>query len=175
MKTNMYVPYYTGHGLHQRGSGFIGRTYAGQNQQRGHGWGNIFKSVFKRILPVAKTVFKSAVSVGKRVLKSDTGKKIGKQLKRAAVETGIELATKLLEGENVVEVVKKKAKKARLDIAATLAQSLDTKEPPPPTIQKRRKKRQKNKTTIKSKRKRKQKKYPDLMDETSSNSILSQT
>ena len=76
------------------GAGF----FQGQMYQRGHGLGNIFRGIFKFLLPLAKS---AATSVGKEAL--HTGVNIvtdslqGKDIKEAAIRRGREAATHLVD------------------------------------------------------------------------------
>ena len=72
--------------------------FQGKMYQRGHGLGNIFRGIFKFLMPmaksVAKTVGKQALHTGFDIV-SDTIK--GQNIKQAAKQRGREAAGKLLD------------------------------------------------------------------------------
>ena len=65
-----------------------GAFFQGEPYQRGHGLGNIFRGIFRFLLPIAKT---AASTLGKE-----------------ALNTGANILTDSLKGENIKEVAKRR-------------------------------------------------------------------
>lgn len=72
----------------QHGGGY----FQGQLYQRGHGLGNIFRGIFRLLMPVAKSVVKN----------------IGKE----AIHTGFNIASDTLHGQDIKEAAKVHGRKA---------------------------------------------------------------
>lgn len=92
-----WAQYYT---RQQTGRGFDGVPY-----QRGGGLGNIFRGLFRFLLPVAKTA----------------GKAVGRQ----ALRTGAHIASDLVAGGDLKKVLKTRGKRGASDLLRTAATNLD--------------------------------------------------
>jgi hypothetical protein len=90
---------------HQHGGLLIG--FKGKRYQRGAGLGNILKSLFRMVIPLAKSA----------------GKVMGKQ----ALQSGKEIAGDLLSGENVRTTLEKRGKEAAGQLIEKGARRLVTK------------------------------------------------
>ena len=75
----------------QKGAGFHGSPY-----QRGAGLGNIFRNIFRFILPIAKSA----------------GQTVGKQM----LKTGADIATDVLAGKEFKDTIKVRGKEAAADL-----------------------------------------------------------
>lgn len=82
------------------GSGY----FKGQMYQRGRGLGNIFRGIFKFLMPMAKSVAKS----------------VGKQ----ALDTGVNIFQDTMKGENLKSVVNRRGREAVANLADSAAQRL---------------------------------------------------
>jgi hypothetical protein len=74
--------------------------HKGKFIQRGHGLGNIFGSLFRAIMPVAKNVFS-------RIVSSPITKSLAQTASESATRAGMQLANDVLSGENVGQSLKK--------------------------------------------------------------------
>ena len=80
----------------QRGGGEF-PVYVGRYRQRGHGLGNIFGSLFRRIMPFLKSLAPHALRAGANIVE-DVSK--GKTWKDAAIDRGTETISKFAFGNN---------------------------------------------------------------------------
>ena len=104
--------------------------YGGERIQKGRGIGGLLRLLKSVFLPAVKSVGKTVL----RTAKSDTGKMIAHALKEQAIESGINLASSALRGENL-----KNAAEAELQTSKdTAAKTLER-------IQKKRKSQQQGK------------------------------
>ena len=71
--------------------------YGGERIQKGRGIGGLLRLLKSVFMPAVKSVGKTVL----RAAKSDTGKMIGRALKEQVIESGINLATSALRGENL--------------------------------------------------------------------------
>ena len=119
--------YFTSPHILQRGAGIGlgGAKYFTSDQfvQRGRRIGSIFRTIGKFLLPVAKKV----VSVGKRVAKSDVVRNVGEELKKTAVEAGLDLAQAALEGDDLEESAAKSMSTAKQRVRDVLSDEIDKK------------------------------------------------
>ena len=72
-------------------------VYVGRYRQRGHGLGNIFGSLFRRVLPFLKSFAPHALRAGANIV-DDVSK--GKTWKDAAIDRGTETISKFAFGNN---------------------------------------------------------------------------
>ena len=96
-----YHEYY----LNQAGRGYP--VYVGTRYQRGHGLGSIFGSLFKSAVPLLK--------------------RGAKTLGREALKTGLNLASDVMEGQNVTQAAKSRLKSTGQNL---LQKAMDTVGPP---------------------------------------------
>lgn len=73
--------------FYQSGDGFVGFPY-----QRGAGLGNVFRSIFRALLPIAKSA--------------------GKTIGREALSAGAQIASDVVAGENVADSFKSRSREA---------------------------------------------------------------
>jgi hypothetical protein len=92
-----YHEYY----LNQAGRGYP--VYVGTRYQRGHGLGSIFGSLFKSAVPLLK--------------------RGAKTLGREALKTGLNLASDVMEGQNVTQAAKSRLKSTEQNL---LQKAMDT-------------------------------------------------
>jgi len=94
-----------------------GRVFAGRVIQRGHGLGNIFASLFRRLLPAVK-------NLGRKIISSPITKNILDSAKKSAIKAGIHTAQDVLSGENVGETLKKNIKQVGSDVRDAAIQEI---------------------------------------------------
>lgn len=103
--------------------------HRGPRIQRGRGFGNIFSSIARFLLPVARNGFKHLTSGVKNIAKSS----IGKGLKKAVITSGkqgaINVLSDAIAGKKVKDSVSSEVKNAKAEIAKVLRKS--TKKPHP--------------------------------------------
>ena len=92
--------------LYQRGEGL--RLY-----QKGEGLGNIFSSIFGKVLPLAKEAIK-------RLAENKVIKDTGEQILKSASNAALNIAADTISGESSKESMKKNLVSARQDIANTI-------------------------------------------------------
>ena len=92
--------------LYQRGEGL--RLY-----QKGEGLGNIFSSIFGKVLPLAKEAIK-------RLAENKVIKDTGEQILKSASNAALNIAADTISGESSKESMKKNLVSAREDIANTI-------------------------------------------------------
>ena len=90
--------------------------YGGERIQKGRGIGGLLRLLKSVFMPAVKSVGKSVL----RAAKSDTGKMIGHALKEQAIESGINLATSALRGENLKNTVETEFQTSKDTAAKTL-------------------------------------------------------
>ena len=81
---------FQGYPLYQRGHGY----FMGFPRQRGHGLGNLFKSLWRFIRPIASNLGKAAVPLVK-----SAGRAIGEE----GLATGARIINDIVEGKNIKE------------------------------------------------------------------------
>lgn len=104
--------------------------YGGERIQKGRGIGGLLRLLKSVFMPAVKSVGKTVV----KAAKSETGKMIGHALKEQAIESGINLATSALRGENLQNTVEAELQTSKDTAAKTLER-----------IQKKRKRQQQGK------------------------------
>ena len=90
--------------------------YGGERIQKGRGIGGLLRLLKSVFMPAVKSVGKTVL----RAAKSDTGKMIGHALKEQAIESGVNLATSALRGENLKNVVETEFQTSKDTAAKTL-------------------------------------------------------
>lgn len=90
--------------------------YGGERIQKGRGIGGLLRLLKSVFMPAVKSVGKTVL----RAAKSDTGKMIGHALKEQAIESGINLATSALRGENLKNTVETELQTSKDTAAKTL-------------------------------------------------------
>ena len=90
--------------------------YGGERVQKGRGIGGLLRLLKSVFMPAVKSVGKTVL----RAAKSDTGKMIGHALKEQAIESGINLATSALRGENLKNTVETEFQTSKDTAAKTL-------------------------------------------------------
>ena len=80
--------------------------HRGPYLQRGRGIGNIFSSILKRIIPAAKVL-------GKNFLSSPITKSVLREAKDSAINAGINIATDVMQGDNVGQTIHKNINKMK--------------------------------------------------------------
>lgn len=101
--------------------------HSGVPYQQGEGLGNLFRGLFRTIVPVAKSFMSSST---------------GQALKNVAIDTAKNLASDVLEGNNVKESAAARLSAAKRDISSLISDKIN--DPPtkkPRTVKKRRKKK----------------------------------
>ena len=116
--------------------------HRGLRIQHGTGIGSIFGSLFRALTPLAKGVAKGALTTAKTAAKSNLGKRVKKDLTKAAVN----MALDTLKGEDIKSSAKTHLKQASKDILESANKSNNNKN--------RKRKRIVHHKTVKSKRKR---------------------
>ena len=120
-------------GAHVRGEGGIGRLFA---------------SIFRGMLPLGKKLLR----VGARAARSELGREavrtVSQSAKKAALRAGISVVSDGLRGKNIVQSVKKHAKRAGSELKSELGEAVQNKavqllSPPPPTPPAAKKKKKK--------------------------------
>lgn len=111
--------------LNQAGGGGRGDVFRGSRMQRGHGIGGLFKGLFKSVKPLLKSGMKTVAPILKKGARA-----VGKQ----AFDSGMNLASDLLEGRNIKTAVRKRAIEARDQLKRKALQNLG---PPGKRIKKR--------------------------------------
>lgn len=92
--------------------------HTGYSVQSGRGIGSLFSGLFKALIPMGKT----AVKIGKKFIKNPVVKNLVKEAKNTALQTGLHMATNILENKNVSEGVKNDINKGKQKMADTLKQ-----------------------------------------------------
>ena len=90
--------------------------YGGERIQKGRGIGGLLRLLKSVFMPAVKSVGKTVL----RAAKSDTGKMIGQALKEQAIESGINLATSALRGENLKNTAEAELQASKDTAAKTL-------------------------------------------------------
>ena len=90
--------------------------YGGERIQKGRGIGGLLRLLKSVFMPAVKSVGKTVL----RAAKSDTGKMIGRALKEQAIESGINLATSDLRGENLKDAAETELQTSKDTAAKTL-------------------------------------------------------
>lgn len=90
--------------------------YGGERIQKGRGIGGLLRLLKSVFMPAVKSVGKTVL----RAAKSDTGKIIGHALKEQAIESGINLATSALRGENLKNTAEAELQASKDTAAKTL-------------------------------------------------------
>ena len=90
--------------------------YGGERIQKGRGIGGLLRLLKSVFMPAVKTVGKSVM----KAAKSNTGKLIGNALKEQAIESGINLTTSALRGENLKKAAETELQASKQTAAKTL-------------------------------------------------------
>lgn len=102
-------------------------VHRGQRFQQGAGIGGIFKNLIKYVVPIAKSVIKmfskGAVKAVKSPVTKSIAKKLLKQAKRGAIDTGVGLASSVVAGDNVKERFDADVSKARKRLGKAITTS----------------------------------------------------
>lgn len=88
--------------------------------QHGDGIGNIFKSLFRFLVPAAKKTFKAVGNVGKQLLSNPAVKDIAKTVKEEVLRTGVNAVANVIAGNSVAEPMQSDIAEAREKIATTI-------------------------------------------------------
>ena len=90
--------------------------YGGDRIQKGRGIGGLLRLLKSVFMPAVKNVGKSVL----KAAKSNTGKMIGNALKEQAIESGINLTTSALRGENLKNTAQAELQASKQTAAKTL-------------------------------------------------------
>ena len=90
--------------------------YGGERIQKGRGIGGLLRLLKSVFMPAVKSVGKTVL----RAAKGNTGKMIGNALKEQAIESGINLTTSALRGENLNKAAETELQSSKETAAKTL-------------------------------------------------------
>ncbi|PCJ29147.1 MAG: hypothetical protein COA94_02450 [Rickettsiales bacterium] len=107
----------------------------GRYIQRGRGWGGVFKSIFRTIMPLVS-------KIGKSIAASPTAMRVANTAKQSIANSALSVAADAISGENVGESLERNWKRTRQDLGNSLA--------PPPRAKKAKKKKKKTKFTARA-------------------------
>ena len=91
--------------------------HSGKYIQKGYGWGSLFSSLARKVLP-------AIAKVGKSVLKSPITKKVLTSAKDAAISGGINVLSDIVGGENIADSLKQNVVNAKQTVSNALRSSL---------------------------------------------------
>ena len=90
-----------------------------QQSQAGRG----FLSIFSKVLPFIKTAFKAILPAAKKAVSNPVVKRAANELKKQAIDAGLNVASDALQGENIGQSIKQNAIKAGTNTAQNLLDS----------------------------------------------------
>lgn len=90
--------------------------HVGPYYQRGRGIGNILGKLFRSAVPIIS-------SIGKSIVTSPITKNLVTAGKKAAIDTGLNVVTDVIEGRNVGESIRENVGQARQRLAQNLRES----------------------------------------------------
>lgn len=90
--------------------------------QKGRGFGGVFSSILRTLLPIEKEVVKSTPKLLKATAKSCIGKKLRKSAKKIALDT----AKNLIESGDIGETIKKSVQDSKKEVSNALTNSKRT-------------------------------------------------